>query len=123
MVRVCKSGKHCPALKIDHARIFAYMTSRCRVTADKEDAVAFDRDCLGMGLAVIGGIDGAVDEDEIGNPCRRTLLWSQPTAEVEQQHTQHGQDNFHGFFLLWNLGVQANDVRVYITGDVATARR
>ena len=71
IVSISHAGDDRGAMKIDNARHLAFIFFRIRIRANENNAIAFYRDCLGMRLFFVDGINIAVDQDQIGNLCGR----------------------------------------------------
>src|SRR4029450_8625283 len=69
-VAVVEAGHDAAAAQVEHARLGADEALGFRGTADKDNAIAHDGNCLGLGLFLVPGPDFGIEHDKIGREGR-----------------------------------------------------
>ncbi len=66
LVRISETGQDGVAFEIDDARVWPDVFLRVGVCADEDDSICFDGDRFGSWCFVVGGVDVAVFENDVG---------------------------------------------------------
>src|SRR4051812_29702014 len=93
-VRISETGQYSLTMQINYTRRLANELLCISVRADEYDSVSPDGYSLSMSLLIVGGVDVAVLQNEIGG-VSRDKSWRSEIQDAEHDNAQQSKQGFH----------------------------
>ena len=90
VMRICHSRQHGRSVQVDHPGLRTLIGLDGGAGPDKDNSISLHSDGIRMGLAIVCGVDVAVDKDQLGG-----LNLVTGGHKVEEQNTEQDGKDFH----------------------------